>query len=132
MSKRFLTEPVCLLMLVLCQVISQHHVQSCHVDDDCPVMGMECSSHGSCQCRDSHVAWKWSCYPRVEIGQGCVASVQCKSQVWQSGKIILLTMLCKGTSYCCVQPSQPSVQQGHWPWPGGGGGWEDEDAIGIV
>ena len=37
MSILFPTKPVCLLLLVLSQVISQHHAQPCHEDGDCAV-----------------------------------------------------------------------------------------------
>jgi len=78
------------ITLFLFVLVSPHcHVYCCNTDHDCHTDTMVCSknstnistSPGTCQCKVGLVAWKWECYPRVAIGEGCVASVQCTSQV---------------------------------------------------
>ena len=38
-------------------------------------------STGACVCKPGMVAWKWECHPLVGLGEPCITSAQCKSQV---------------------------------------------------
>ena len=40
---------------------------------------------GVCICMSGYVEWKWECHPAVGLGESCITSVQCKSQVWFGG-----------------------------------------------
>jgi len=55
----------------------------CTNTEECQDIHRICST-GACVCKPGMVAWKWECHPLVGLGEPCITSAQCKSQVTPS------------------------------------------------
>jgi len=96
-------------MKSFCHVVTlflliRSYANCCSTDSDCHAT-MVCSVD-TCQCADGYVAWKWECYPRVAIGERCLATIQCRSQANPTAVCSPFSNICS-----CV-PGQGLVDSG--------------------